>query len=281
MSFRSKGMRAATAGVAALSLTMLAACANYSQASPSTSASAPASGSSSAAAPTLVTPGKLTMCTHLSYKPFEYKDGDKVVGFDVDVVDLVAKKLGVTVDVVDLPFEQITSGAAFTAKRCDVGAAATTIRADRQKAALFSDPYFKATQALLVKDASIKELDQLKGKIVGVQVNTTGLDYAKDNAAKYGYEVKVFDDFPTQANAVLAGTADAAINDNGVVYDFAKENPGVQVTKEFQTGEEYGINMALDNTALLAVVNQALTDAKADGSYNTIYKKWFGTDAPK
>ena len=273
-----KRLLALTAAASALALT-LTGCANYSS---STTAASSVAGSS-APAPTLVAAGKFTVCTNLSYKPFEYKDDSgKVVGFDVDLMDLVAKKLGVTQDIVDIEFQQITSGAAFAAKKCDAGAAAITIKPDRQQAAAFSDPYFSATQALLVPASSgITDLSALKGKLVGVQTDTTGADYANANSAKYGYTVKVFDDFPSSANAVLAGTLDAAINDNGVVYNFSKDNPKTIVSTEFKTNESYGFSMAKDNTALLTIVNGVLASAKSDGTYNTIYKKWFGVDAPK
>src|SRR6185369_6840535 len=114
------------AAASALAL-VLAGCANYAQ--PSASASA---GASSAAGPALVTAGKLTVCTHLAYKPFQFKDDSgKIVGFDVDLMDVVAKKLGVTQDIVDIDFAQITSGAVFAAKKCDTGAAAITITPER------------------------------------------------------------------------------------------------------------------------------------------------------
>ena len=271
-----KRLLALSAAASALALT-LTGCANYSSSTPA------ASGSASAAGPTLMAAGKLTVCTHLAYKPFQYKDdSNKIVGFDVDIIDVVAKKLGVTQDIVDIEFGQITSGAVFAAKKCDLGAAAITITDERKKATNFSDPYFAATQALLVKtDSSVKDLSGLKGKVLAVQTDTTGQKYAEDNKSQYGYTVKVFDDMTSGANAVLAGTVDAAINDNGVVYDYAKDNPKTTVVKEFNTNENYGFNMALDNTALLAVVNDTLKSAKADGTYNTIYKKWFGVDAPK
>jgi len=273
-----KRLLALSAAATALALT-LTGCANYSS---STTAASSVAGSS-APAPTLVAAGKFTVCTNLSYKPFEYKDDSgKVVGFDVDLMDLVAKKLGVTQDIVDIEFGQITSGAVFAAKKCDLGAAAITITDKRKLATNFSDPYFSATQALLVKtDSAVKDLSGLKGKVLAVQTDTTGQDYANAHQAEFGYTVKVFDDMTTGANAVLAGTVDAAINDNGVVYDYAKDNPKTAVVKEFATGEQYGFNMALDNTKLLSVVNDTLKSAKSDGTYNTIYKKWFGVDAPK
>jgi polar amino acid transport system substrate-binding protein len=275
-----KRLLALAAAASALALT-LSGCANYSTSA--TGASSAASTGAAADAPTLVTAGKLLVCTHLAYKPFQYKDdAGKVVGFDVDVIDLVAKKLGVTQEIVDIEFEQITSGAVFAAKKCDAGAAAITITDKRKEATSFSDAYFAATQALLVKsDSTVTDFSGLKGKVLAVQSGTTGQDYAESKKAEFGFTVKVFDDMPGGANAVLAGTVDANINDNGVLYDYGKDNPKTKVVKEFATGENYGFNMAKDNTKLLKVVNDVLKSAKADGSYNTIYKKWFGVDAPK
>lgn len=128
---------------------------------------------------------------------------------------------------------------------------------------------------------AIKGLADLKGKVLAVQTDTTGQKYAEDHKAEFGYEVKVFDDLPGTANAVLAGTADAAINDNGVLYDFAKQNPTTKVVTEFDTGEQYGFNVSKSNQGLLNAANEALAAAKKDGTYNSIYSKWFGTDAPK
>ncbi len=251
----------------------LTGCANSSTtAAPSTSASGPA----------LVAAGKLTVCTHLSYKPFQYRDSsNKIVGFDVDVMDLVAKKLGVTQEIVDIEFASITSGAVFASKKCDAGAAAITITDARKQAVDFSDPYFNATQALIVKaDSGIKDLADLKGKKVGVQTDTTGQLYADKNKAQYGYETVVFEDMPSQLAAVLAGNVQAGVNDNGVVFDYAKENPTTTVVKEFDTGEVYGIATPKGGP-MTAVVNDALKAAKADGSYAAIYKKWFNAEPPK
>ena len=109
-----------------------------------------------------MSPGKLMVCTHLSYKPFQFKDSSgNVVGFDVDMLDLVAKKLGVTQEIVDIDFASMTSGAVFAARKCDAAAGAVTITDKRKEAVAFSDPYFSATQALLVKtDSGITELSQ-------------------------------------------------------------------------------------------------------------------------
>ena len=110
--------------------------------------------------------------------------------------------------------------------------------------------------------AAITDLSGLKGKTLAVQTDTTGQKYAEDHKAEFGYNIKVFDDLPGAVNAVLAGTADATINDNGVLYDFAKQNPTTKVVKEFDTGENYGFNVAKSNTGLLDAVNAALIEAQ-------------------
>ncbi len=141
--------------------------------------------------------------------------------------------------------------------------------------------YSTSSSSATTSESSIKGLADLKGKVLAVQTDTTGQKYAEDHKAEFGYEVKVFDDLPGTANAVLAGTADAAINDNGVLFDFAKPNPTTTVVAEFDTGEQYGFNVGKDNQGLLNAANEALAAAKKDGSYNTIYQKWFQADAPE
>ena len=100
-----------------------------------------------------------------------------------------------------------------------------TITEDRQKVLDFSEPYFDATQALLVKKGSpIKGLEDLDGKSVGVQLGTTGADYVRANAPK-GAKIKEFEDLALLTTAVKTGQTDAGVNDNGVLFDYVKTNP--------------------------------------------------------
>ena len=224
----------------------------------------------------LVNEGKLTNCTGLPYKPFEYEENGEVVGFDIDLIDLVAEKLGVEQEVVDTPFDGIQSGADFNAGKCDISSAGMTITDERKQNIDFSDPYFDATQALVAKKGSgISDLAGLKGKTLGVQNSTTGYDYAQENAA--GAEIVNFEDLGLLLNAVETGRVDAAINDNGVLYDWVKEKTDFEVITEFDTGEQYGMGVRKGNTALLEVVNETLAEAKESGEYDRIYEKWFGT----
>jgi polar amino acid transport system substrate-binding protein len=228
----------------------------------------------------IVKKGSLTVCTHLPYKPFQYNQGGKIVGFDVDLMDLVAKDLDLKQSIFDTPFEGIESGQSLNTGKCDVAAAGMTITEDRQKVLDFSKPYFDATQALLVKKGSpIKSLKDLAGKSVGVQLGTTGADYVRANAPKSA-KIKEFEDLALLTTAVKTGQTDAGVNDNGVLLDYAKSNPDTTVATEFDTGEHYGFAVAKGkNDKLLSTVNDAITKAKKDGTYDNLYKKYFG-EAP-
>ncbi|GAA3998157.1 basic amino acid ABC transporter substrate-binding protein [Allokutzneria multivorans] len=225
----------------------------------------------------LVEAGKLKTCTHLPYEPFQFTKDNKIVGFDVDLVDLVAKDLGVEQTVIDGPFETIESGEDLNAKKCDLAAAGMTIKESRKQNFDFSAPYFKASQALLVKKSSgINSLEQLKGKTLGAQSATTGLDYANKNAAPQGTTVRVYEDLGLLLEAVKSGQVDAGINDNGVLLDYAKKNSDLDVTKEFDTNEDYGIGVRKGNDKLRAKIDEIIASAKSSGKYDAIYEKWFG-----
>lgn len=224
----------------------------------------------------LVNEGKLTTCTHLPYEPFQFEEGGEIVGFDVDLVDEIAKDLGVEQEIVNIPFETIQSGEALNAGQCDLAAAGMTITDVREENLDFSEPYFEATQALLTRKGSgIDSMEALAGKKLGVQTGTTGEIYAQDNAPD-GAELVAFEDLALLLEAVKSGNVDAGINDNGVLLDYVQDNPEVEVTTEFETGEQYGIGVRTDNTALLEKVNETLSRIESDGTYDTIYAEWFG-----
>ena len=228
----------------------------------------------------LVEEGKLTVCTHLPYEPFQYKDSGKIVGFDVDLMDMVAKELGVEQKIVNTPFEGIETGQTMNVGDCDVAAAGMTITDERAKVMDFSDGYFDATQALLVKAGSdIKTLDDLEGETLGVQISTTGQQYVADNAPE-GVEVKVYEDLAVLTTSVKSGQIPAAVNDNSVLYDYVADNPDTEVATEFDTGESYGFAVAKDeNDELLATINDVLDKAKQDGTYDKLFKNYFPTAA--
>ena len=225
---------------------------------------------------TLVKDGTLTICTHLPYEPFEFTEGGEVVGFDPDVLKIAADNEGLDTEVLDVAWETITTGEALNTGQCDVGAGAMTITDEREAVMDFTDPYFEATQALMTKTGSgIASLDDLAGMTVAVQDGTTGADYVRENAPK-DTEIISFEDSSLMQQAVKTGKADAGVNDNGLLNYFVSQNPDVEVTTEFKTGEKYGFSVKKgSNDDLLAAIN----DGIASADYDAVYEKWFG-EAP-
>jgi len=269
--------RSKVAALVAMCALALTACGSAS----TTAAPDPSAGSGDGVS--LVSPGKLTVCTHLPYAPFQSNDDSgKTGGFDIDLVELVAKRLGAQTAIVDTPFEGIKSGEDMATGKCDIAAAGMTITDARKKAILFSEPYFDANQALLVPDNSaVKTFAELKGKKLGATSATTGLDYANAHRAECGCELIEYQDLASQTQALMTGQVDAAINDLPVWTEALKSNPGkARVSAQFDTGEQYGFGMKLGNTALKKAVDEVLATARKDGTYDQIFKKWIG-DVPQ
>ncbi|MES5822699.1 transporter substrate-binding domain-containing protein [Streptomyces sp. RG80] len=226
----------------------------------------------------LVKAGQLTTCTHLPYPPFQSEIDGKVQGFDVSLIDLVAKDLGVKQEILDTPFENFKTGAFLNSGECDLAAAGMTITDERKKNVDFSDPYFEATQALLVdKGSGITSLADAKSKKVklGAQAQTTGEDYAKSQ----GFDPVSFESSDAVLNGLRSGQVKAVVIDYPVVQGWLKTKANAdafQVAEQINTGEQYGFTVKKGNTKLLAAVNKALADAKADGTYKTLYEKWIG-----
>ena len=136
----------------------------------------------------LVKAGQLTTCTHLPYPPFQSEIDGKVQGFDVSLIDLVAKDLGVKQEILDTPFENFKTGAFLNSGECDLAAAGMTITEERKKNVDFSDPYFDATQAVLVdKNAGVTSLAEGNTKLRAA-INKALSDAKADGTYKKLYE---------------------------------------------------------------------------------------------
>ncbi|WP_405832317.1 transporter substrate-binding domain-containing protein [Streptomyces sp. NBC_01176] len=226
----------------------------------------------------LVKAGQLTTCTHLPYPPFQSEIGGKVQGFDVSLIDLVAKDLGVKQAIVDTPFENFKTGAFLNSGQCDLAAAGMTITPERKKNVDFSDPYFEATQAVLVdKKSGVDSLASLKakGKKLGAQAQTTGEDYAR----KQGFDPVSFESSDAVLNGLRTGQVQAVIIDYPVVQGWLKDKANAdafKVVDNLNTGEQYGFTVKKGNTKLVDAINAAIKDAKADGTYKKLYEKWIG-----
>lgn len=227
----------------------------------------------------LVKDGQLTACTHLPYKPYQFTQDGKIVGFEVDLADLLAKELGVTQKIVDTPWGGIISGEDFNTGKCDIAYGGATITEERKKAVDFTKPFTEVKQSLLVKkDSGIDGLEKLRGKKVGAQQDTTGSIYANKNKKKYGYKVIDFEDYGLLTTAVRTGQVDAAIADSGVLEYYITQNKDTEIGAAYQTGEHLGMMVKKDNKEMLDRLNGVLDKAKKDGTYDKLYKKWFGSE---
>lgn len=229
----------------------------------------------------LIQAGKITTCTHLPYPPFqsESKDvPDEVIGFDVAVIDLVARELGVKQQVIDTQFETIKTGADLNARQCDVAAAGMTITKERLASMDFSAPYFNATQALMARKGSgIRSLEDVRaGRArLGAQAGTTGESYVQEK----GLEARSYDNTQSQLDSLKINETQVVVQDYPVVSDWLKkpENANLELVGKIDTGEQYGFAVRKDgNPELVRLIDTALRRAVADGTYRRLYEQWIG-----
>lgn len=228
----------------------------------------------------LVKSGQLTMGSDTTYPPFETLEGSKPVGFDVELAQAIAKNMGLKLDVVTTAWDGIIPG--LKTKKYDIIMSAMTITADRKKEINFSTPYLDSDQSLtVVKGSPIKTTNDLNGKNVAVQIDTTGQYKAEDLQKTTGIkEIQKFDTILLAFEALEQGKVDAIINDFPVSQYMSQQRGKTSVVEKIKTNEQYGIGVNKDNPDLLKQVNSALQKTRDDGPYTTIYKKWFGVAPP-
>jgi ABC-type amino acid transport substrate-binding protein len=223
--------------------------------------------------------GELSAASCLDYKPFEFTDpntGD-LTGFDVEMIDAIAAKLGLKVTWVKANFNTIFT--ALAANKFDAVAAASTITPERQQVVDFTDPYFNSRQSLTVntsKTPDIKSIDDLgKDDIVGVQRGTTGAKFAQQKIEPKGVTLKTFVTAPDAFTDLESGQIQGVLNDEGSSLSEAAGRPGLKVVQAIDTDEHYGFAVSKDNPGLLKSMNFALKELIDDGTYAKIFKKWF------
>ena len=203
----------------------------------------------------------LVMATNAEFPPYEYHEGDEVVGIDVDIASAIAEELGMELKVEDMAFDSIIP--AVTSGKADIGAAGMTVTPDREESVAFTDTYAHATQVIIVKeDSDITGPDDLVGKTIGVQLGTTGDLYATD------IEDATVEQYNKGFEAVQALTQDkidAVIIDGEPAKEFVAESEGLKILDEAFTEEDYAIAVAKDNTELVDKINDALATLKESG----------------
>lgn len=226
----------------------------------------------------------LIMATNANFPPYEYKDGDKIVGIDAEVAQLIADKLGKKLVIEDVEFGSIIAG--VQTGKFDMGMAGMTVTPDREKSVNFTDSYATGIQSVIVTaDSAIKSLDDLKGDgsmKFGVQQDTTGDIYASDTEENGGYgedNVVRYKNGADAVQALKAGKIDAVIIDNEPAKSFVEANDGLKILDGAWVEEHYAICVSKDNTALLNDVNSALKELIADGSVQKVVDKYIPANA--
>lgn len=219
---------------------------------------------------------KIIVGTNAEFAPFEYFNDDGVIdGFDADLMDMIMTLLGYEYEIVSMDFDSLLP--ALASGQIDLAIAAMTIDETRKENALFSDPYFDASQKIVVPVGSdILDETGLNGKKIGVQLGTTGDIYATEIAPDATIEryAKALDAIIDLAN----GRLDAVVTDAEPAKAYAAPYDNIVVLDKILSDESYGIAAALESTELIAEVNAALAAIFELGYYDELYLYWFGEE---
>ncbi|MDX8335854.1 MULTISPECIES: basic amino acid ABC transporter substrate-binding protein [Cetobacterium] len=214
---------------------------------------------------------KLYVGTNAEFPPFEYLDKGEVVGFDIDLLKSIAQKLDMEVVIKDMAFDGLIP--ALETNKVDVVISGMTVTDERKLAVNFSNPYYTANQVIVLKDDnnSIKNFDDLNGKLVGVMLGFTGdvlVSEMKDVKNKK-YNATYAAIMELQNNKI-----DAIVLDSETALNYVKNNKGLKLAETKGQPEEYAIAISKKNTELLDKINQALKELKEDGTYQTLLEKY-------
>jgi len=215
---------------------------------------------------------KLTVGSDIPYPPFEQGKAPNYEGFDVELMEAVAERMGREAVFQDTSFDTIFRDLAQG--RFEAVASATTITDEREETVDFTNPYYFSEQAILVKDGSdIDSVKGLEGATVGVQQGTTGEEFVeeKGNAG----ELRPYPQGPDAVNALKSGVLDAVVLDIPVAENAVEAGGGIEISAAIPTEEEYGFVVPQGQEDLLEEMNEALDELKDDGTFTTIYEKWF------
>lgn len=220
----------------------------------------------------------LVMATNATFPPYEYHEGDKIVGIDAEIAEKIAEELGMEFRIEDMAFDSILP--AVQSGKADFGMAGMTVTEDRLKSVNFSTSYATGIQVVIVKEgSSITSVDDLFAEganhKVGVQINTTGDIYSTDDIEAKGLGViERYNNGADAIQALVTGKIDCVIIDNEPAKSFVAANEGLTILASEYTVEDYAICFNKNNTELLEKVNTALEKLIADGTVKAIIEKY-------
>lgn len=223
----------------------------------------------------------LVVGSSATYPPFAYENPQKqIVGFDVDVIQAIARKTGIQVRIVNTPFVGIF--ASLNNGDIDLIVSGVTINDRRRQSYDFTAPYFEARQLIAVPASStVKAVQDLAGRKVAVVTGSTADDVASRAFGKTSANIRRYDTTPLIISELVNGGVDAAIGDNGVIAYRVQEHKSLKTVADPTLPKEYfGIAVKQGNAALRDTLNKGLAAIIADGTYASIYRTWFKTEPP-
>lgn len=217
----------------------------------------------------------LTMATNAAFPPYEYYENEKIVGIDAEVAEKIAEKLDMTLEIIDTEFGSIVAG--VQTGKYDMGMAGMTVTDERKESVDFTTSYATGIQSIIVTEGSdIATLEDLEGKKIGVQQDTTGHIYSAD---EFGDDmVSPFNKGTDAVAALVSGKVDCVIIDNEPAKSFVEANEGLVILDTDYAVEDYAICISKDNPELLEKVNGALEELIADGTVKTIVDKYISAE---
>jgi polar amino acid transport system substrate-binding protein len=223
----------------------------------------------------------LTVGSDVPYPPFEEfgKSKSEFTGFDIELVEAIAEKIGRTPEFKDTSFDTIFRDLAQG--KFDMVASATTITDEREETVDFTNPYYlPSAQSIVVKkgESGLKTDKDLEGLVVGVQQGTTGEEYVEEEVKTK--ELRTYPQGPDTIPALKAGTIDAVVIDRPVAENIIAADSDLEISGGIETEEQYGFVVQQGDEELLDELNGALKEIIDSGEYETIYKKWFHKPVP-
>lgn len=217
----------------------------------------------------------LTMATNATFPPYEFYENEQIVGIDAEIAAKIAEKIGMELEIVDTEFGSIVAG--VQTGKYDIGMAGMTVTDERKESVDFTTSYATGIQSIIVPEGSeIASIEDLAGKKIGVQQDTTGHIYAAD---EFGDDmVSPFNKGTDAVAALVSGKVDCVIIDNQPAKSFVEANEGLAILDTEYAIEDYAIAIAKDNTELLEKVNTALEELIADGTVQTIIDKYISAE---
>ncbi len=215
---------------------------------------------------------ELVIGTESGFEPFDYLKNGEIVGFDIDLANEIAKDQGKELRVEDMAFDGLIT--ALQAGRVDMVVAGLSVTEDRAKSVNFSDPYYEASQMIIVRkdNLEIKTKADLENKRIGVQLGTTGDEMVDDVAGA----IKVqFPSVPAVLQELINKRIDAVVLDNAPAERYLRNRPELRLLEEKLSNENYAIAIHKDNPELLRMVNKTIARVKEDGTYDQMMVKYF------